>query len=107
MRPPSDFGAFLRWLRKVTERAWDDYDVPRRVLDRYDLLVEIDLGTDPSDDLTEPGVFAHMSTERVWFRRPESGDPVPIAEVPSLVFSEVMRDVGLFVEVSERSAPPS
>jgi hypothetical protein len=34
------------------------------------------------------------------------GDPIPLAEVPSRVFSELMRDVDLFVGVSSIAADP-
>ena len=32
MEPPYEFGAFLRWLRDVTERAWEEYH-PRTLTD--------------------------------------------------------------------------
>lgn len=60
----------------------------------------------------DAGPFAYpvdlCGTDRVFFCR--TGDrhraPVPLAEVPELVFSEAMRDVDLFVSVTSIAADP-
>lgn len=47
------------------------------------------------------------ATDRVWFHRATGRrDPIPVAEVPPLVFSEAMRDVDLFVGVASIALDP-
>jgi hypothetical protein len=47
------------------------------------------------------------TTDRVWFHRTTGGrDPIPVADVPPLVFSEAMRDVDLFVGVASIALDP-
>ncbi|MEV7285007.1 DUF4132 domain-containing protein [Streptomyces sp. NPDC093252] len=51
---------------------------------------------------------AHATTDQVRFERRDgrTWQPVPLAEVPPLVFSEAMRDVDLFVAVTSIAADP-
>ena len=46
----------------------------------------------------------HCTTGQVRFIRIGDGEPVPLREVPAIVFSEAMRDVDLFVSVSSVGA---
>lgn len=46
------------------------------------------------------------STDQVRFYRIGENDPMPIADVPPLIFSEAMRDVDLFVGVTSIAADP-
>jgi hypothetical protein len=48
----------------------------------------------------------HCATDQVRFYRmaDRNGDPVPLREIPPVVFSEAMRDVDLFVSVSSIAA---
>jgi hypothetical protein len=46
----------------------------------------------------------HCTTREVGFVRMTDGGPVPFDEVPTIVFSEAMRDVDLFVSVSSVGA---
>jgi hypothetical protein len=77
--------------------AWDSFNTPRLALPGYDLEAEFWL-TVLSEEATETGVFTHIGTDQVRFSTPD-GERVPVADVPPLVFSEVMRDVDLFVGV--------
>jgi hypothetical protein len=45
------------------------------------------------------GIALHVTTARVVFHREGGGPRVPLADIPPLVFSEVMRDIDLFVGV--------
>jgi hypothetical protein len=53
-----------------------------------------------------PGV-PYISTDQVRFRRGDEEEPLPLAEVPALVFSEIMRDVDLFVGVASVGNDPT
>jgi hypothetical protein len=101
-------------------------EIPRRGL-RAELWVE-GAGDAYGVDTTEAGVYLHLSTDQVRFYRagaasnlahaagggytaegPESdeNEPLPLDAVPALVFSEVMRDVDLFVGVSSVGNDPT
>lgn len=66
-------------------------------------------------EITNVGAYVFISTDRVRFRRFSNalggndalGDPVPLDAVPPRVFSEVMRDVDLFVGVASIGNDPS
>ena len=59
-----------------------------------------------SEDWNDSGIFNHVLTDQVRFLD-ENGDPVPLAEIPPLVFSEVLRDVDLFVGVASIGNDPA
>jgi hypothetical protein len=94
---------------------------------RYSLLGAYDKGYDsetaslslPAHDLTaeywvsevyadgewnDTGIYNYVSTDQVRFVR--GGEPVPLPQVPPLAFSEVMRDVDLFVGVASVGNDP-
>jgi len=56
-------------------------------------------------DTTELGIFLYVATDQVRFYG-QGSDPLPLTEIPPLVFSEVMRDVDLFVGVSSIGSDP-
>ena len=53
------------------------------------------------------GVCLFVSTDQVRFHRAGESEPLPLTEVPALAFSEVMRDVDLFVGVASVGADPT
>jgi hypothetical protein len=53
------------------------------------------------------GVCLYVATDQVRFRRVGEPEPLPLAEVPALAFSEAMRDVDLFVGVASVGADPT
>ncbi|MFC4116758.1 DUF4132 domain-containing protein [Nonomuraea zeae] len=59
-------------------------------------------------DYVHDGPGEYASTDQVRFHRRVDGDwqEAPLAEVPTLVFSEAMRDVDLFVAVTSIAADP-
>lgn len=52
----------------------------------------------------DTGIYNYVSTDQVRFVR--GGEPVPLPQVPPLAFSEVMRDVDLFVGVASVGNDP-
>jgi hypothetical protein len=65
----------------------------------------------------DSAAYAYVSTDRVQFHRvpegaadsatgPRRGDPVPLAEIPPVVFSEIMRHADLFTAVASIAADP-
>jgi hypothetical protein len=89
------------------ERGWayhlqgdfDSHNVPTLLLPKWDLAVEFWVESIGGHESTsERGLFLYISTDQVRFCNP-GGTTRPLNEVPALVFSEVMRDVDLFVGV--------
>jgi len=68
-------------------------------------------------ETSESGAYAYVATDRVQFHRipvgaadsatgPRRGEPVPLAEIPPVVFSEIMRHADLFTAVASIAADP-
>jgi Domain of unknown function (DUF4132) len=53
------------------------------------------------------GAFLYLSTDQVRFYRGDETEPLPLAEVPPPIFSEIMRDVDLFVGVASVGNDPT
>ena len=58
-------------------------------------------------DTTHHGVYVYLSTDQVRFYRSGDTAPIALADVPPLAFSEVMRDVDLFVAVASVGNDPT
>jgi Domain of unknown function (DUF4132) len=95
-------------------QGWFDADnTPTLELPRWDLAVEyFVVGVEGDDLLTDAGVHLFVATDQVRFRHYDArqrkiGDVAPLAEIPPIVFTEVMRDVDLFVGVASVGADPT
>jgi hypothetical protein len=88
----------------VPASAWDD-GVARREFPAAGLRAE--LSFDPaSDDVSASGLYEYLVSGQVRFCALGSGAAVPLAEVPPLVFSEAMRDAGLFLGATSIGGDP-
>jgi hypothetical protein len=86
--------------------SWDSGDAtPARDLPGWGLRAEFWIEA-AGDEFAESGVALHVSTDQVRFLSID-GQPVEISEVPALVFSEIMRDVDLFVSVCSVGNDPT
>jgi hypothetical protein len=69
----------------------------------------VELWTEAPHDNEAPtsgaGIYLHVATDQVRFS--EGGEAVPVAQVPPLLFSEVMRDVDLFVSIASIGTDPT
>ncbi|KOU21155.1 hypothetical protein ADK52_24805 [Streptomyces sp. WM6372] len=126
--------AALRGWRNKLRLAVDDSAPPAvRELPQWGLRAEYWIEGDGGDhddlDITDSGSFLRLRTDQVrfypigapenlahacggeytmWLRDGEAPvDPVPLAEVPALVLSEVLRDVDLFVGVASVGNDPT
>jgi len=94
--------------------GFDSHNAPTLDLPQWQLSAEfwVDAPGD-RDDMAHSGIFMHVLTDQVRFRRyagPRAvynPQPVPLEEVPPVVLSEVMRDVDLFVGVASVGADPT
>jgi Domain of unknown function (DUF4132) len=88
---------------------WDGgYDATvKKVFDTRGIRAEFYIEQVQEDD--EAGTLAQLcATDQVRFyaTRPPSQEPMPLTEVPPVVFSEAMRDIDLFVSVPSIAADP-
>jgi hypothetical protein len=82
---------------------WDSHNTPTRTLPARQLSVEY--WVDGVADAETLGVYALISTDQVRFVGHRG--PIPVANVPPLLFSELMRDVDLFVGVASVGNDPN
>ncbi len=103
-----------RGWRYTLQGAWDSANTPALSLPQWDLRAEfwvegVSEGQDllESSDVTHRGVYVYLSTDQVRFYRAGDTTPIALADVPPLAFSEVMRDVDLFVGVASVGNDPT
>ncbi|MFM9995634.1 MAG: DUF4132 domain-containing protein [Phycisphaerales bacterium] len=70
---------------------------PTLDLPRYGLRATFEVQATGEDYYGSAGAFSYLETDRVRFDRAGGGDPVSLENVPALAFTEVMRDMDLFV----------
>ncbi len=87
--------------------AFDGYNVPTRRLESHAMTVEF-LVEGILDDtaMSDSGIALYVTTDQVRFR-PDDGEPMPLRDVPPLLFSEIMREVDLFVAVASVGNDPN
>lgn len=122
------------WKNKLRLMVDDDYPPATRELPGWGLRAEFwvdGIGDDYGVDTNDAGVFLRLATDQVRFYRTEAArnlahaggghyeslahgpgedsvnEPIPLEEIPALVFSEVMRDVDLFVGVASVGNDPT
>jgi hypothetical protein len=96
-----------RGWRYTLQGRWDSANAPHRRLPLVGLTIEFFVEAAwETDAITDAGVFLHVSTDQVRFTN-DDGEPVPLRDVPALVFSETMRDVDLFVGVASVGNDPN
>ncbi len=103
-----------RGWRYTLQGVWDSANTPTIALPQWDLRAEfwveaIAEAGSPLErgDTTHRGVYTYLSTDQVRFYRSGDVAPIALADVPPLAFSEVMRDVDLFVGVASVGNDPT
>lgn len=101
------------WRYKL-QGAWDSANTPTLDLPAWDLCIEF--WVEPihegrpfheREDVGHSGIYLHTTTDQVRFVRRGEMQSLPLEQVPPLVFSEVMRDVDLFVGVASVGNDPN
>ena len=101
------------WRYKL-QGDWDSANTPTLELPIWDMRAEF--WVEPihegrpfheREDIGHSGVYLHTATDQVRFARRRAMEPLPLDQVPSLVFSEVLRDVDLFVGVASVGNDPN
>ena len=100
--------AKLRGWRYRLLGAYDkgyDSEIASLPLPAHNLTAEYWVSEVNADDaFNDTGIWNYVSTDQIRFTRGD--EPVPLPEIPPLAFSEVMRDVDLFVGVASVGNDP-
>jgi hypothetical protein len=94
-----------RGWRYALMGPWDSHNTPTRLLPHHRLWAEFRVQGLESEQ-GGLGIYTVVATDQVRFVA-ESGMPIAMADVPPIVFSELMRDVDLFVGVASIGNDPS
>jgi hypothetical protein len=95
-----------RGWRYTLQGVWDSHNTPYRLLPEHDLRVEFWVEGTNDNDVSQNYVFLNISTDQVRFCD-LVGAPKPLDQIPPLLFSELMRDVDLFVGVTSIGNDPN
>lgn len=95
------------------ERGWqyslqgvfDSSEELSRALPRFQLRALYTVPRMEEEEALASGIYPHVGTDRMRFVD-HGGAPVPLDSIPPIVFSEVLRDVDLFVGVASIGADP-
>jgi len=95
------------WTYRL-QGTFDSHNTPTIDLPQHNLKVEywVEPGL-VEGDVGPTGIFLHVVTDQVRFVNRESREPVRLQDVPPLVFSEMLRDVDLFVGVASVGNDPT
>lgn len=100
------------WKNRLRMGFDNTYEPASRELPLWKLEAEFWVEGVGETDFTEAGSFLYLSTDQVrFYATNDTGDrypePVDLSLVPPLVFSEIMRDVDLFVGVASVANDPT
>jgi hypothetical protein len=98
------------------ERGWhyalqggfDSHNTPHVELPAHGFRIEYWVeGVHEEGEMSDAGIFLYVVTDQVRFVRLGELEPMELAQVPPLLFSEMMRDVDLFVGVCSVGNDPN
>jgi hypothetical protein len=98
------------WRNKLRLMVDDTFPPASKALPQFDLRAEFwveGVGDDYGTDTLDSGAYLRLTTDQVRFYRGNAEAPLPIDQVPALAFSEIMRDVDLFVGVASVGNDPT
>lgn len=96
-----------RGWRYELQGQWDSHNFPQRDLEASGLSAQYWVEPAGEDDISAAYVYLYLASDQVRFFQSGAPEPLALTEVPPLVFSEVMRDVDLFVAVAGVAADPT
>lgn len=85
--------------------GWDSWNVPTRKLPKQELTVEYQVEVVDDEQRTDSWIPLHLATDQVRFIDTDRR-PVTLEAVDPIIFSEVLRDVDLFVAVTSIANDP-
>ena len=101
------FGALckLRGWSYILKGRWDSESIPTLQIPYWDMSAEFWVDADWNGVSTPNGVFNFVFTDQVRFYQEE--EQINMDQVPAIVFSEIMRDIDLFVGVTSIGNDPN
>lgn len=85
---------------------WDSHNTPYIELPSWNMSAQYYVNSDLNEaHVNGMGIYNFVSTDQVRFMR--NNEPLMMHDVPALVFSEIMRDVDLFVGVTSIGSDPA
>ena len=101
------FGALckVRGWHFILKGRWDSDSTPRLQIPQWEMSAEYWVDADWNGVSTPNGVFNFVFTDQVRFY--ENDHQLNMEDIPPIVFSEVMRDVDLFVGVTSIGNDPN
>ncbi len=102
--------AKARGWRYSLQGAFDggDNGTANLTLPEYNLVAEYwTNGIDTANGINGTGIFNYVSTDQIRFKNALTSAAIELIDVPLLAFTEVMRDVDLFVGVASIGNDPS
>lgn len=86
--------------------AWDGHNIPYITLKEWDMRAQFFVESDWREGSTSAaGIYTYVSTDQVRFY--QGNDVIRMVNVPAMVFTEIMRDVDLFVGVCSIGNDPN
>ena len=88
--------------------GWDGANEPTRLLEHANIGARLELAYNEglTAEMGQTGVYTYVQTATVRFFSLDAGQ-IPLEQVPPLIFSELMRDVDLFVGVCSIGTDPA
>jgi len=86
---------------------WDSHNTPSLELPQFGLRVEFLVDPALDDALSHAMIYLYVTTDQVRFLEAGSYQPVDLEQIRPVLFSEVMREVDLFVGVSSAANDPN
>lgn len=98
-----------RGWRYALQGAWDSHNTPFVDIPTWNIRAEFWVDAAGEDDAftSEAGIYLYVCTDQVRFYEMGHAEPMTLEDVPPLVFSEIMRDVDLFVGVASVGNDPN
>lgn len=90
--------------------AWDggDQDTAELLLPEYNIKVEYWVSAlNADDEYNATGIWNYVTTDQIRFINTQTTDLIELVDVPIVAFSEVMRDIDLFVGVASVGNDPT
>ena len=84
---------------------WDSHNTPTIQLPVWNMTAQYYVDADGNAEANNVGVFNYISTDQVRFY--QGNELLQLINVPKIVFSEIMRDVDLFVGVTSIGNDPN
>jgi hypothetical protein len=97
------------WKNKLRHVSDESFPTTHRPLPAWDLRAEYrveGVGAEYGRNANDAGIYLYLSTDQVRFYSTDADEPLPLETIPPLVFSEIMRDVDLFVGVASVGNDP-